>query len=315
MAKITRATQTIFGGTGSTSNFGQFGSLAASSPTTTKTPSVIQGLAAWLAGWQAATIGAFIPAYQDMNSVHYLAFYQICYILQMGIAEYDSSTTYYTNSIVQYNGVQYQSLIDNNTGNEPDANPNSWKCISSNVYGGTVASASSMTLPNLGNSFKVTGTTTINNISAEPAGIEITLIFTTNLLVNTGGNILLNNGVFNTTTTSTLSLISDGSNWYEMARSPIALGSTVSVTAGIAYQVPYDSLVTAMLTTGGSIVAGTIVSDSSPSPSFVKATGEINGGANNNQALTLQCKVKKGNYFQINNAYGASVVAFYEQDS
>lgn len=127
MAKITRATQTIFGGTGATSNFGQFGSLAANAVVTTKTPSVIQSLAAWLAGWQAATIGTLIPAYQDMNSVHYLAFYQICYILQMGVAEWDSGTTYYTNSVAQYNGQFYVSLQDNNTNQEPDTQPSYWQ--------------------------------------------------------------------------------------------------------------------------------------------------------------------------------------------
>ncbi len=127
MSKITRATQTLFGGTGSTSNFGQFGSLAASAPVTTKTPSVIQALAAWLAGWQAATIGTLIPAYQDMNSVHYLAFYQICYILQMGICEWDSGTTYYTNSVVQYSGQFYISLQDTNLNQEPDTQPAYWQ--------------------------------------------------------------------------------------------------------------------------------------------------------------------------------------------
>lgn len=127
MAKITRAYQKIFGGTGTTSDFGEFGSLAAGSPTTTKDPATIQSLAAWLGGWAQATIGALIPAYQDMNSVHYLAFYQICYLLQMGIPEWDSQTTYYTNSIVQYNGVLYTSLQDSNTNQEPDTQPSYWQ--------------------------------------------------------------------------------------------------------------------------------------------------------------------------------------------
>jgi microcystin-dependent protein len=127
MAKIIRATQTLFGGTGVTSDFGEFGSLAAGTPTTTKTPSVIQSLAAWGLGWAAATIGVFVPAYQDMNAVHYLAFYQICYLLQMGVAEYDAGTTYYTNSVAQYNGQFYVSLVDNNAGNEPDISPSQWQ--------------------------------------------------------------------------------------------------------------------------------------------------------------------------------------------
>ena len=142
MAKITRAYQKIFGGTGVTSDFGEFGSLALGTPTTTKDPATIQSLAAWLGGWAQATIGTLIPAYQDMNSVHYLAFYQICYLLQMGIAEYDSETTYYIDSIVQFNGIQYQSLVDNNIGNQPDTSPSQWHCINVIGFGANVASTS-----------------------------------------------------------------------------------------------------------------------------------------------------------------------------
>lgn len=220
MAKITRATQTIFGGTGAVSDFGEFGSLALGSPTTTKSPSLIQSLTAWGLGWSFATIGSLIPAYQDMNSVHYLAFYQICYLLQMGIAEYDSGTTYYINSIVQFNGAQYQSLTDANIGNQPDTHASIWKCISATGLGANVASASSMTLGNDGNSFKITGTTSINNITIRPAGSIVNLLFTGALTVNTGGNILLNNGAFVTSNHATLELISDGTNWWEIARSP-----------------------------------------------------------------------------------------------
>ena len=49
-----------------------------------------------------------------------------CYILEMGIPEYDSSTVYYTNSIVQYNGLLYQSTTDANTGNTPSAGSSYW---------------------------------------------------------------------------------------------------------------------------------------------------------------------------------------------
>jgi len=127
MGKITRAYQKIFGGTGTTSDFGEFGSLATGAPTTTKDPATIQSLAAWLAGWAQATVGALIPPYQDMNSVHYLAFYQICYILQMGIAEWDSQTVYYIGSVAQYNGQFYVSIQDNNTNQEPDIEPSYWQ--------------------------------------------------------------------------------------------------------------------------------------------------------------------------------------------
>ncbi len=127
MSKITRAYQKLFGGTGVESDFGEFGSLAASSPTTTKDPATIQSLAAWGLGWAAATIGALIPAYQDMNSVQYLTFYQICYLLQMGVAEWDSQTSYYINSVAQYNGLFYTSLQDDNVNQQPDTQPAYWQ--------------------------------------------------------------------------------------------------------------------------------------------------------------------------------------------
>lgn len=127
MSKITRAFQKIFGNLGASSNFGQFGSLAVGTPTTTKNTTTIQSLAAFDDGWQEATIGTFIPAYQDMNSLFYLAYYQICYILQMGIPEYDASTTYYTNSVCQSGGQIYTSLVDTNVGNTPASSPTQWQ--------------------------------------------------------------------------------------------------------------------------------------------------------------------------------------------
>lgn len=127
MSKITRAYQKIFGGTGVTSDFGKFGSLAISDPTTTKDPATIQSLPAWLGGWAQATIGALIPAYQDMNSINYLSFYQICYLLQMGIAEWDNQTSYYIGSIVQYNGLLYTSLQDDSVNQEPDTQTSYWQ--------------------------------------------------------------------------------------------------------------------------------------------------------------------------------------------
>lgn len=127
MAKITRIFQKQFGANGATSNFGKFGSLNDGGAATTKDPTVMQSLSEFLDGWQTATIGALIPAYQDMNTVCFLAFYQICYLLQMGVAEYDSSTSYYINSICQDNGQFYISLTDNNIGNDPVSSPSNWQ--------------------------------------------------------------------------------------------------------------------------------------------------------------------------------------------
>lgn len=117
MAKITRVTQKQFGSTGPSTDFGQFGSLAASAATFTKDPATIQSLSAFLTGWASAIIGDDRPALEDMNSLFLLAFRQIAYVLQQGVAEYDAATTYYINSIVQSGGYLYISLTDANLGN------------------------------------------------------------------------------------------------------------------------------------------------------------------------------------------------------
>ncbi len=81
----------------------------------------------------------------------------------------------------------------------------------------TVASAASVTLPE-GNVFTVTGTTGITSIDALPAGTVIHLIFESVLTVTDGGNLKLNNS-FSATADDVLTLVSDGTDWYEISRS------------------------------------------------------------------------------------------------
>lgn len=128
MAKITRAAQKIFGNlVGATGNFGKFGSLAAGTPQYSKDPKEIQSLSAWDLGWAAATVGTKSPALEDMNSLFYLAFRQLAYLLQTGMPEYDAETPYFLNSQCQVAGVEYISLQDNNTGNDPTTATNFWR--------------------------------------------------------------------------------------------------------------------------------------------------------------------------------------------
>jgi len=82
----------------------------------------------------------------------------------------------------------------------------------------SVASASIVTLPKFGKFFTITGTTTINGLSDQWPGREVTLVFTGALtLVKTGGLVIASSYV--TTSNDTISLVSDGTNWYERARS------------------------------------------------------------------------------------------------
>jgi hypothetical protein len=126
MAKLTRVNQKLFGANGPSGDFGQFGSLAAGAANYTKDPTTIQSLAAFLTGWAAATLANNRPALEDMNSLFHLVYYQLCYILQQGIAEWDTATTYYTGSLVNYGGIIYKSLQDDNLAQTPSSSPVYW---------------------------------------------------------------------------------------------------------------------------------------------------------------------------------------------
>lgn len=85
--------------------------------------------------------------------------------------------------------------------------------------GADVASTGSMTLGTDGTYFDITGTTTITSITAKTAGTIVYLQFDGALTVTDGGNLKLN-GDFVTAAESTLMLLCDGTNWYEISRTP-----------------------------------------------------------------------------------------------
>lgn len=84
-------------------------------------------------------------------------------------------------------------------------------------FNATVASASTIT-PR-GSVTHVTGTTTITNITVNGGlqGLTLMLIFDAALTVQDGGNLRLE-GDFVTTADDTLTLVTDGTNWYEISR-------------------------------------------------------------------------------------------------
>lgn len=85
--------------------------------------------------------------------------------------------------------------------------------------GSSVASAAALPLPT-GRVFHVTGTTNITSITSTGfgAGAVITLIFDGVLTFTDGSNLKLA-GNFVTAADSTISLVYDGTNWYELSRS------------------------------------------------------------------------------------------------
>jgi len=130
MADLTRYTQEVFGSGDANQDFSQFGGFVANVETlysgSTITPALVQALANYTNGWFNAIIGNNAFTIQDRNSLDFLFSYQLAYLLQKGIAEWDSGTTYYTNSIIQYNGIIYQSTTNANTNNAPGVGSTHW---------------------------------------------------------------------------------------------------------------------------------------------------------------------------------------------
>lgn len=84
---------------------------------------------------------------------------------------------------------------------------------------GTIASAASLTLPSIGNIFSISGTTNITSVVATGNnGREITLVFQGALTFTDGSNLKLAGNLV-TTADDTITLICDGTNWFEKCRS------------------------------------------------------------------------------------------------
>lgn len=84
----------------------------------------------------------------------------------------------------------------------------------------SVASAATVTLPDGADFVKVTGTTSITSVTASYAGRRVTLHFAGVLTFTDGSNLKLAND-FVTAADSTISILCDGTDWFELARSPV----------------------------------------------------------------------------------------------
>lgn len=114
--KINRKLMKIFGQSAGVNQRAVFGSLAAGTPVFSTDPETIQSNGNYLGGWFSAVLGGNSPAIQDMNSLNYLFAYQLAYLMQSGVAEWDTNTEYFTGSLVMSAGRIYSSLVDNNLG-------------------------------------------------------------------------------------------------------------------------------------------------------------------------------------------------------
>lgn len=168
MSRLARYTQQIFGSSAGANQMAEFGSYAASAPLTysgaTITPAIVQTLSNYLSGWFGAIVGANSPAIEDMNALCYLYAYQLSYVMQLGIAEWDSGTTYYIGSICQDGaGNIYISLTNANLNNALSSTAN-WKTMSVKSLVNSVTTTFSITSAMAGNTLEVDSTLGAFNI-------------------------------------------------------------------------------------------------------------------------------------------------------
>jgi len=118
MVNIVRKFQKIFANTAL--NNGKFGSLEEGSKITSSDPEVIQDLPAYEQGWNDAVIsGEQLPALEELQGLQYKTDYQLAYMLQKGIPEWDSQTDYHIGDISRdvAGTILYKSITDDNVGN------------------------------------------------------------------------------------------------------------------------------------------------------------------------------------------------------
>jgi len=127
MAKILRKTQRIFSSNSPMTTVGVFGSKLAGTPTYTADPDLIQN-AAYLQGWDLALRNQNSLVKEDLAAIQYLYSYQLAYLMQQGIPEWNGTTTYYIGSVCSSQNQLWQSLTDDNINNLPVAGTN-WVAI------------------------------------------------------------------------------------------------------------------------------------------------------------------------------------------
>lgn len=132
MARLTRITGKIFGETataaGDDPQIGQFGSALAGTYVGTTDVATIQSLPAWSNGFiDAVTASNQYPPLPEMTGFGKVLSYQQNYLMQQGIPEWDSGTTYYINNFCSKGAKIFYSLTDSNLNNNPEVDSINWK--------------------------------------------------------------------------------------------------------------------------------------------------------------------------------------------
>lgn len=122
----------------------------------------------FLRGWFAKVSGSTKPPEQWFNAVVFVSTQLCAYLHQIGIPEYNASQVYYTNSYCNYNGVPYKSLVDDNTGNQPDISASEWASI---YHDAPLTGTPTAPTPTAGDNSTKIATTAFVQSSAVPSGM------------------------------------------------------------------------------------------------------------------------------------------------
>lgn len=118
---------------------------------------------------------------------------------------------------------------------------NRWTGSGTDVW--QIASAATLTLPEADTKLiSITGTVNITAITASVPGRQVTLRFTSNVTVSKNANLRLAAN-FTSSANDTLTLVCDGTNWYEVGRSPVA-NDVTAFTPVPTFATPGDLTVT-----------------------------------------------------------------------
>lgn len=119
MPKITRATQQIFGSNAPSTQITAFGTAMTEEPIYTTDINQIMN-ANYTTGWASAIQPDKAPYEEDTNGLFYAITKQLAYLFQSGVAEWDSSTAYFTGDFCKgvADGKLYVSKTDNNINND-----------------------------------------------------------------------------------------------------------------------------------------------------------------------------------------------------
>ena len=278
MAKLLRETHKQFGSAGTSDNFAQYGSIVGPGVAYTKDIDTIQALSAWTAGWQSAVYPSnSAPFLEEMNAWCYEHSYQMSYVLQEGIPEWDDATTYFIGSIVKKAGTfeLYGSLINTNLGNAlPSQVSNAnWEYLNPSLKNppGTVIESMAITPP--------AGTLRANGQAV--SRVTYSSLFNAST-IQTIGNTTISNPIV-TNIPDTTGMVAG----MPISGAAIAGGTTILSVDGLT-QITLSANATSTQTGLAIVVAPFGVGDGSTTFNVVDRSGRVGIGTGTGSGLTLR---------------------------